>query len=131
MAAMRTLGIEHLSYDGADGARLALHSFPEADIQTDDLLSSPATAPPSLPQESRICAPMHGAFYLAGEPGAQPFVTVGSLVTEGTPLGILEAMKTLTRLEAEYSCRICAILVEDGTIVSPGTPLFTIERLDD
>lgn len=74
-----------------------------------------------------VTSPMVGTIYLAAEPGADPFVTVGSSIKEGQTILIIEAMKTMNQIPAPKSGKITRILVDDGTPVEFGTPLVIIE----
>ncbi len=76
-----------------------------------------------------INSPMVGTFYQAPSPGAAPFVKVGSSVKKGDTIAIIEAMKIMNEIEAEFDCRIVEILVADGQPVEFGMPLFTVEKL--
>ena len=70
---------------------------------------------------------MVGTVYLAAEPGAAPFVTVGATVAEGQTVLIIEAMKTMNHIPATRSGTVRRILVEDGTAVEYGAPLMIVE----
>jgi acetyl-CoA carboxylase biotin carboxyl carrier protein len=74
-----------------------------------------------------VLSPMVGTAYLAPEPGAKPFVDVGSTVNAGDTLLIIEAMKTMNQIPAPRSGTVIKILVEDGTPVEFGEPLMIIE----
>ncbi len=74
-----------------------------------------------------IQASMVGTFYRASAPGADPFVEVGSQVEKGDVLCVLEAMKLMNELVAEAAGTIASILVEDGTAVEYGQPLFLLD----
>jgi len=74
-----------------------------------------------------ITSPMVGTCYMAAEPGAAPFVTVGSAVTEGQTVLIIEAMKTMNHIPATKSGTVKRILVTDGHPVEYGAPLMIIE----
>ncbi len=76
-----------------------------------------------------IDSPMVGTFYIAPSPGAPAFVKVGDKVAKGQTVGIVEAMKIMNEIEAEFDCVIKKRLVEDGQPVEYGTPLFEVERL--
>ncbi|MBZ7945240.1 acetyl-CoA carboxylase biotin carboxyl carrier protein [Campylobacter sp. RM10532] len=76
-----------------------------------------------------INSPMVGTFYQAPSPGAAPFVKVGSTVKKGDAIAIIEAMKIMNEIEAEFDCKIVEILVADGQPVEFGMPLFTVEKL--
>ena len=81
--------------------------------------------PASLP--GAVVSPMVGTAYLAPEPDAPPFVTVGDKVTEGQPLLIVEAMKTMNQIPAPRSGVVKRILIEDGAPVEFGAPLMVVE----
>jgi acetyl-CoA carboxylase biotin carboxyl carrier protein len=74
-----------------------------------------------------VVSPMVGTAYLAPEPGAKPFVEVGSTVRAGDTLMIIEAMKTMNQIPAPRGGTVIQILIEDGTPVEFGAPLMIIE----
>ena len=74
-----------------------------------------------------VASPMVGTAYLAPEPGARPFVEVGSAVKTGEPLMIIEAMKTMNQIPAPRPGTVIQILVDDGQPVEYGQPLMIIE----
>lgn len=74
-----------------------------------------------------VTSPMVGTVYMAAEPGAAPFVSVGSTVGEGDTILIIEAMKTMNHIPAPRAGTIKRILVEDGGAVEFGAPLVIIE----
>ena len=76
-----------------------------------------------------ISSPMVGTFYAAPSPDSPPFVKVGDTVKKGQTLCILEAMKIMNELEAEFDCKIVDILVQDGEAVEYDKPLFVVEKL--
>lgn len=76
-----------------------------------------------------IDSPMVGTFYKAPSPGANPFVSVGQVVHKGETVGIIEAMKIMNEIEAEFDCRIKKSLVEDGQPVEYAMALFEVEKL--
>ncbi|MGO9359446.1 MAG: acetyl-CoA carboxylase biotin carboxyl carrier protein [Xanthobacteraceae bacterium] len=74
-----------------------------------------------------VPSPMVGTAYLASEPGAKPFIEVGSKVKAGETLLIIEAMKTMNQIPAPRAGTVTQILVEDGQPVEYGEPLVVIE----
>jgi acetyl-CoA carboxylase biotin carboxyl carrier protein len=74
-----------------------------------------------------VPSPMVGTVYWASEPGARPFVEVGSKVIAGQTLVIIEAMKTMNQIPAPRAGTVTQILVEDGSPVEYGEPLVIIE----
>lgn len=81
--------------------------------------------PASLP--GAVTSPMVGTAYLSPEPGAEPFVKVGSTIEEGQTLCIVEAMKTMNQIPAPKSGTVKRILIEDGAPVEFGAPLMVVE----
>ena len=76
-----------------------------------------------------ICAPIVGTFYAAPGPDAPAFVRKGSKVTKGDTLCILEAMKMMNKLEAEFTCEIVDIKAAPGELVEFGQALFEVRPL--
>ena len=74
-----------------------------------------------------VPSPMVGTAYMAAEPGARPFVDVGSKVAVGDTLLIIEAMKTMNQIPAPRGGTVTQILFEDGQPVEFGEPLMIIE----
>jgi acetyl-CoA carboxylase biotin carboxyl carrier protein len=75
-----------------------------------------------------VPSPMVGTAYWASEPGAKPFVEVGSKVSVGQTLLIIEAMKTMNQIPSPRAGTVTQILVEDGQPVEYGEPLAVIEQ---
>ena len=75
-----------------------------------------------------VTSPMVGTAYRSPEPGAVPFVEVGSRVAAGQTLLIIEAMKTMNQIPSPRAGTVIAILVEDGQPVEYGEPLAVIEQ---
>ena len=97
-----------------------------------NVLSSVKTqAPPAPPGRSdliEITSPMVGTFYRASAPGEDPFVEIGSLISVGQTICILEAMKLMNEIESEYNAEIVEILVENGTPVEFGQVLMRVKQ---
>jgi len=90
--------------------------------------AAPAAAPEDPAQHpGAVTSPMVGTCYLAAEPGAAPFVTVGATVAEGQTVLIIEAMKTMNHIPAPRAGTVKRILVSDGHPVEYGAPLLIIE----
>jgi acetyl-CoA carboxylase biotin carboxyl carrier protein len=91
-----------------------------------------ATAPPSAAADlakhpGLVPSPMVGTAYWAPEPGAKPFIEVGTKVSAGQTLLIIEAMKTMNQIPSPRAGTVTQILVEDGQPVEFGEPLVIIE----
>jgi acetyl-CoA carboxylase biotin carboxyl carrier protein len=74
-----------------------------------------------------VTSPMVGTAYVGPEPGARPFVEVGSRVRAGDTLLIVEAMKTMNQIPSPRAGTVIQILIEDGQPVEFGEPLMIIE----
>ncbi len=90
---------------------------------------APVTTPEAPQDDANIVvveSPMVGTFYRASAPDAPPYVEVGSQVSKGTVLCIVEAMKLMNEIEAEQAGTVVEILVENGQPVQFGQPLFKL-----
>ncbi len=89
--------------------------------------SSPSVEPaPAVPGHA-VKSPMVGTFYRSASPGGKPLVEVGTVVKDGEPICIIEAMKIMNEIEADKAGTIKSILCENGQAVEFGQPLFIIE----
>ena len=92
---------------------------------------SSGTPPPAVASTKgefkEITAPMVGTFYRAPAPGEPVFVEVGSRISVGQTVCILEAMKLMNELESELNGEVVEILVENGTPVEFGQPLIKVK----
>jgi acetyl-CoA carboxylase biotin carboxyl carrier protein len=102
------------NYQPAASAASAASAAPAA---VADLAKHPGVVP----------SPMVGTAYSSPEPGAKPFVEVGTKVTAGQTLLIIEAMKTMNQIPSPRAGTVTQILVEDGQPVEFGEPLVIIE----
>jgi acetyl-CoA carboxylase biotin carboxyl carrier protein len=99
---------------------------------------APAAAAAAAPAEpaaaaapirgQQVTAPMVGTFYSGPAPGSKPFVEIGQEVKPGDTLCVIEAMKMMNQIESEFAGRVVNILVENGSPVEFGQPLFVIEE---
>ena len=92
---------------------------------------APSAPPPTSPAVRHdlheVTAPMVATFYRSPAPGDPPFVEVGSRVTAGQTVCILEAMKLMNELDSEVAGEVVEILVENGTPVEFGQVLMRIK----
>lgn len=96
--------------------------------------AAPAQAAPEAVSETEdeklfITSPIVGTFYSAPAPDASAFVKVGDQVKNGQTVCILEAMKLMNEIQAEYDCEIEAVLVSNEQKVEYGQPLFRVKKL--
>ena len=89
-------------------------------------VAQPAVAAEVAPVGHTVKSPMVGTFYRASSPGGKPLVDIGSDVTEGEAICIIEAMKIMNEITSEYEGRISKILVKNAQAVEYGQPLFSI-----
>ena len=75
-----------------------------------------------------VKAPFIGTFYQAPQPQAAPFVKVGTSVTAGQQLGIIEAMKMMNEIKSPIAGKVVKILAADGAAVEYDQPLFEIQK---
>jgi acetyl-CoA carboxylase biotin carboxyl carrier protein len=102
---------------------------PSASAPAASTSAPPAAAVPAAPvRGQQVTAPMVGTFYSGPAPGSKPFVEIGSEVKPGDTLCVIEAMKMMNQIESEFAGRIVSILVENGSPVEFGQPLFVIEE---
>jgi acetyl-CoA carboxylase biotin carboxyl carrier protein len=95
-------------------------------VATDALAAGDAPLDPAK-HPGAVTSPMVGTAYVGPEPGARPFVEVGSRVRVGDTLLIVEAMKTMNQIPSPRAGTVIQILIEDGQPVEFGEPLMIIE----
>ena len=88
---------------------------------------APSAAADFSKHPGAVPSPMVGTAYWSPEPGAKPFIEVGSKVSPGQTLLIIEAMKTMNQIPSPRAGTVTQILVEDGQPVEFGEPLVIIE----
>lgn len=94
---------------------------------------SPATEVKAEPVKTAsagdtVKSPIVGTYYKAASPDSEDFVNVGDKVTKGQTLCIIEAMKIMNEIEAEFAGKVVELLVSDGTPVEFDQPLFIIQK---
>ena len=99
----------------------------ETSIDKSVRLGMPANTTGSANGE-KIISPIVGTFYSSPGPDAPPFVKKGTVVKTGQTLCILEAMKMMNHLEAEFDCEIIEVHASSGELVEFGQELFTVKR---
>jgi acetyl-CoA carboxylase biotin carboxyl carrier protein len=89
--------------------------------------SAPAAAAKPEPKGKEVLSPFVGTFYSSPSPTASKYVEMGARVKKGDVLCIIEAMKIMNEIEAEFPGKIVGIMVKDGQPVQYGQSLFQIE----
>ena len=104
---------------------------PQAVAQKDieSTLAQPTSTKQTTGSADFITSPMVGTFYRSPSPGAAPYVSVGDTIKKGQTIGIVEAMKIMNEIEAEFDCKIVEIEVNDAQPVEYGTKLVMVERI--
>ena len=122
--------------EGEEAIRISRASSVAAPVVTAAPVTMAAPAPaaaatesakPAAPAGHAVASPMVGTFYRSSSPGAKAFVDVGSKVSIGDTICIIEAMKMMNEIEADKAGIIKAILKESGQPVEFGEALFIIE----
>ncbi len=76
-----------------------------------------------------ILSPMVGTYYASPSPDSPAYVKKGDVIKKVHVVAILEAMKIMNELEAEFDCKILDVLVSDGQAVEYDMPLFVVEKI--
>ncbi len=101
-------------------------STPDASTQAEP--AKPAPKPAAIPDGLvPITAPLLGTFYVAPEPGAAPFVTVGAAVTEDTTVGLIEVMKVFSSVRAGVKGTVVEIVAQNGQFIEYGQTLILVK----
>jgi acetyl-CoA carboxylase biotin carboxyl carrier protein len=109
-------------------AAIAAPSPPPPAVAPSEAEAPPAAAPePGLPPGTHILnSPIVGTFYRAPSPEAPPFVEVGSRVTKGQVLCIIEAMKLMNEIESDVAGEVLQVFPQNAQAVEFGEPLYAI-----
>ena len=116
-AGLRVRVARNISIAASMPANFQAAASTAASVDAADVAKHPGVVP----------SPMVGTAYWASEPGAKPFIEVGSKVSVGQTLLIIEAMKTMKQIPSTRAGTVTQILVEDGQPVEFGEPLVIIE----
>ena len=123
-----------LEIDFPDGTKISMKKE-EKEVVTkiSEIASSEKEDKTEVIQEEKIetgniiTSPMVGTFYSKPSPDSKPYVEVGSKVSKGDVVCIVEAMKLMNEIESEFDGEIAEILVKDGEPVDYGKPLFRVK----
>jgi acetyl-CoA carboxylase biotin carboxyl carrier protein len=125
--AVRDLEVRHgdlrvrVSKDGAAAPAVEDAGAPPA--------AEPAARPaqPAKPAMNAVTAPLTGIFYRSGSPQVPPFVQVGTVVSPGDVIGLIEAMKLFNEVRSTVAGRVRRIVAENGQLVRAHQPLLELE----
>jgi acetyl-CoA carboxylase biotin carboxyl carrier protein len=128
-------GLSEIEYE-RDGQRVRVARQPQVAAAAPARPAAPADPPAPAAETAPldpakhpgvITSPMVGTAYVGPEPGARPFVEVGSRVETGDTLLIVEAMKTMNQIPSPRAGTVIQVLIEDGQPVEFGEPLMIVE----
>ena len=124
--------IIHVAAPAAYAAPVASMPAPVAAAPSTAPVAAPVEAPKATAHTDKfetITSPIVGTFYRSPSPDSDPYVQVGQVVDKGQTCCIVEAMKLMNEIEAEFKCKIVEICKENAQAVEFGDPLFIVERL--
>ncbi len=107
----------------AQQERVAPLLTPPSSVMT----QAPVASSGLVGNQKHVPSPFVGTFYRASSPEGEPYVREGKMIKRGDVLCIIEAMKLMNEIEAEFPGKIVSVLVENGQPVEFGEPLFVIE----
>ena len=126
----KTGTIEQITYSqpaAVPAQQAPVAAAPQAPAPSPAATEAAAPAQPAASGE-KVKSPIVGTYYKAASPDSDPFINVGDKVSKGQTLCIIEAMKIMNEIEAEFSGTIQEILIEDGQAVEFDQPLFIISK---
>jgi acetyl-CoA carboxylase biotin carboxyl carrier protein len=88
-----------------------------------------SVAPSAVIAGDAILSPMVGTYYSSPSPDSPEFVKAGDIVKKGQVVAILEAMKIMNELEADFDCKVLEVLSKNGQAVEYDMPLFIVEKI--
>lgn len=106
--------------------------YPPAAIVAPAIMEAPPASPEkpadhAKSNQTKVTSPIVGSFYRSSSPDKPAYVEVGDVVKKGQVLCIIEAMKLMNEIESEVAGKIVQVLLENGSPVEYGQPLFVIE----
>ena len=108
-------------------APMGMQQMPMAGVPVAEVPSAEKVEVEEVSKFIEITSPIIGTFYRKPSPDKPMFVEVGDMVNEDTVVCIIEAMKLFNEIESEVSGKVVKILVEDGTPVEFGQPLYLVD----
>ncbi len=94
-----------------------------------DTSAGAATGSANAPEGEIVKAPIVGTFYRAASPDAPPYAEAGKIIKKGETLCIVEAMKSMNEIPADFDLEVLDVLVENGVSVEFDAPLFRVKPL--
>lgn len=100
--------------------------MPNTPVVAESVSVTPAV---STQEGEFIKSPMVGTFYRCPSPNAAPYVNVGDKIKKGQIIGIVEAMKIMNEIEADFDCKVVEIIANDAQPVEFGSNLIKVEKI--
>ena len=122
----KSADVEHVTYSQPVAAQPSLPA--QVAPSTQQTIAAETTTPTQTVGET-VKAPIVGTYYQSPSPDSDPFIKIGDSVSKGQTLCIIEAMKIMNEIEAEFGGVIKEMHVSDGTPVEFDQPLFVIEKV--
>ena len=117
----------HVVVAGAATAPQTTASAAPVPLPTGTKPAQAAPASAAAPSGPVVNAPLTGIFYAAPSPGAPAFISVGSIVAVGQPIGLIEAMKLFNEIKSDKAGRVVRIIARDGLLVKAKSPIIEVE----
>ncbi len=117
----------HVVVAGAAAAPQTTASAAPVPLPTGTKPAQAAPASAAAPSGPVVNAPLTGIFYAAPSPGAPAFISVGSIVAVGQPIGLIEAMKLFNEIKSDKAGRVVRIIAQDGLLVKAKSPIIEVE----
>ena len=117
----------HVVVAGAATAPQTTASAAPVPLPTGTKPAQAAPASAAAPSGPVVNAPLTGIFYAAPSPGAPAFISVGSIVAVGQPIGLIEAMKLFNEIKSDKAGRVVRIIAQDGQLVKAKSPIIEVE----
>ena len=117
----------HVVVTGAAAAPQSTASAAPVPLPTAAPSAPAAATSAATPSGPVVNAPLTGIFYAAPSPGAPAFISVGSIVAVGQPIGLIEAMKLFNEIKSDKAGRVVRILAQDGKLVKAKSPIIEVE----
>jgi acetyl-CoA carboxylase biotin carboxyl carrier protein len=127
---LKRFGADMVAYQPAPQVVHTIPSVPVTAVHAPQAAAATTSAEAEAPEKgNQVTSPIVGTFYRAPAPDAPPYVEVGQVIEKGQVFCIVEAMKLMNEIEAEYRCKIIKICKENAQPVEFGDTLFLVEPL--
>lgn len=126
------ISLEKTSAKAPKVAAIQTIAQPNIEGESQAVESTPTISTPKATTSANtesITSPMVGTFYRAPSPDSAPYVNVGDKVKKGQTIAIIEAMKIMNEIEADFDCKIIEIVPNDAQSVEFDAVLFVVEKL--